>query len=481
MPSSVRITRPARQAKMKHCDWITRSMRKDTQEVPQEDDDVDRILRLPKDVIHRILKLMPTRDAARTSILSTKWRYIWAEHPNLVADKKFWIDMKAMRLFKEFSVDFAVDTINRMLFHHFGHINKFVLDISDMRSERHCDIDLWLSLLSRRGVKVLTLENSVSTPYILPSCVFSNSDLTNLSISNCILKTTKSLVSNSDLTKMNISGFIFKSKKYFTALNKLESLNLVNINLSSLVLVTPVLSSLTLNSCRGTRDFVISAPRLVSLTLTDNDDLVLSPFLTCSNVESAYISSVNKKLEHHGDSESINMMKLLSCWPKISKFLLDGSSLKYLTTGTVPKEFPCMLSLRRFVPFYINLNLDQIPWVLCVLQNSPVLHKFEIWFNKGVTNDLGLVNYLEEQNITNQRMEQLRVVKMKYFRASKAEVLFTKLLLRSAPSLEQMLVEEDDNLDPIERLRISKELMRLRRASTNAEIIFGPKLVPGKS
>ncbi|WMV53802.1 hypothetical protein MTR67_047187 [Solanum verrucosum] len=50
-------------------------------------DNEDRISYLPRNIIDHIFELLPVEDAARTSILSTKWRYIWATVPNLVLDK----------------------------------------------------------------------------------------------------------------------------------------------------------------------------------------------------------------------------------------------------------------------------------------------------------------------------------------------------------------------------------------------------------
>ncbi|KAJ0643533.1 putative F-box domain, leucine-rich repeat domain superfamily, F-box-like domain superfamily [Helianthus annuus] len=44
---------------------------------------VDRISTLPQPILESILSLLPTEEAARTSILSTEWRYKWTTIPNL--------------------------------------------------------------------------------------------------------------------------------------------------------------------------------------------------------------------------------------------------------------------------------------------------------------------------------------------------------------------------------------------------------------
>ncbi|KAL7149586.1 hypothetical protein ABFS83_05G051300 [Erythranthe nasuta] len=42
-----------------------------------------RISNLPKDILHRILYFHSQEDAARTSLLSKSWRYVWCTRPNL--------------------------------------------------------------------------------------------------------------------------------------------------------------------------------------------------------------------------------------------------------------------------------------------------------------------------------------------------------------------------------------------------------------
>ncbi|KAL0314754.1 UNVERIFIED_CONTAM: F-box/FBD/LRR-repeat protein [Sesamum angustifolium] len=50
--------------------------------------EVDRISNLPGHIIDKILSHLSLRDAVRTSILSTKWRYKWVTLPYLVFDNQ---------------------------------------------------------------------------------------------------------------------------------------------------------------------------------------------------------------------------------------------------------------------------------------------------------------------------------------------------------------------------------------------------------
>ncbi|KAM7506430.1 hypothetical protein LguiA_016883 [Lonicera macranthoides] len=49
----------------------------------------DRVSELSAELIYYILEQMRAEDVARTSVLSKKWRYIWASHPRLLLDKRF--------------------------------------------------------------------------------------------------------------------------------------------------------------------------------------------------------------------------------------------------------------------------------------------------------------------------------------------------------------------------------------------------------
>ena len=43
----------------------------------------DRLSSLHESILTRILSLLPTKDAVRTSVLSTKWIYLWTTLTNL--------------------------------------------------------------------------------------------------------------------------------------------------------------------------------------------------------------------------------------------------------------------------------------------------------------------------------------------------------------------------------------------------------------
>ena len=53
---------------------------------------VDRLIELPDDVLVSMLSPLSLREAATTSILSRRWRYVWAFTMSLDFDAKFFDD-----------------------------------------------------------------------------------------------------------------------------------------------------------------------------------------------------------------------------------------------------------------------------------------------------------------------------------------------------------------------------------------------------
>ncbi|XP_019159988.1 PREDICTED: F-box/FBD/LRR-repeat protein At1g13570-like [Ipomoea nil] len=182
----------------------------------------DVISNLPTDVLNCILDCLPARDAARTSILCRKWRYIWAGHPNLVLDPKNIVTVTKN--------DF-VGIGNRILLQHIGPILSFDVNLSDVHMSQYPNIDPWILYLSRNGLRALTVENSSYDLYALPSYVFLCQELTYLDLTNCIFKqpcgTIRSFQNLKELFMYQVAFKPEVSASIFAA-SKLEHLRLVN-------------------------------------------------------------------------------------------------------------------------------------------------------------------------------------------------------------------------------------------------------------
>ncbi|PSR88220.1 F-box/FBD/LRR-repeat protein [Actinidia chinensis var. chinensis] len=131
---------------------------------------------LPQSIIETILTKLPIRDAVRTSILSTKWRYKWANLTHIVFDEK----CGTLCNDKVPVEDNLVKIITRLLFLHDGPIHNFSLSSAYLPSSP--DIDQWLLFLSRKDIKELVLELGEGEWFRAPSCLFSCRKLTHLEL-----------------------------------------------------------------------------------------------------------------------------------------------------------------------------------------------------------------------------------------------------------------------------------------------------------
>lgn len=139
----------------------------------------DIISDMPQNIIDTILTKLPIRDAVRTSILSTKWRFQWSTMTQLVFDENC------------VPPPFTPEKLNNFmmpcLFLHQGPIHKFKLTTTFLVESP--GIDQCLRFLSRKNMKELDLcvdmeaLNLDESPLLsAPSPMFSCQQITSLTL-----------------------------------------------------------------------------------------------------------------------------------------------------------------------------------------------------------------------------------------------------------------------------------------------------------
>ncbi|CAH9131224.1 unnamed protein product [Cuscuta epithymum] len=113
----------------------------------------DIISNLHESLKQSILMCLPLKDAARTSVLSRKWKYSWTTLPHLKLDETLW---QGSSIGED---DYVSITFLKSLFHailcHKGPITKVTLSIPGMRI--YSEIDWLLFTLSKNDVEELVL------------------------------------------------------------------------------------------------------------------------------------------------------------------------------------------------------------------------------------------------------------------------------------------------------------------------------------
>ncbi|XP_016484067.1 F-box/FBD/LRR-repeat protein At1g13570-like isoform X2 [Nicotiana tabacum] len=272
-------------------------------------DKLDRLTDLPINVIHQIQDHMSIEDAAKMSVLSREWRYVWVSNPKLAFGAQF---------YKKRKLSTTTDVISTIVSQHHGVIKKFH---SIIHSSQHSVVDEWMLLLSGNGLTDLTLHNLTNSkaPYRLPSCVY-GVELERLVLWNCI----------------------FRPPCSFRGFHKLKRLNLKQVSfeldISTASLWMPNLERLNFMQCSGLRHLNIYAPELLLLTFygCGTDALKPGPFMDCVKLESAGVS-FQEEVSQNRQDKAVKLTNLLSSWPNISFLLLDRLLLLVLKWMGFPR------------------------------------------------------------------------------------------------------------------------------------------------
>lgn len=137
-------------------------------------DDVDRISRLPESILRNVVSRLPVKEAARTVVLSSRWRRIWYSVPIVFVDADL---LPPSRTAGAAEIAAAVsDALNC----HPGPFRCVHLTATPMHDHRE-QIAGWLHLLGSKGVSELCLVNNPKKMCLdlpLPTTIFECRNLT---------------------------------------------------------------------------------------------------------------------------------------------------------------------------------------------------------------------------------------------------------------------------------------------------------------
>lgn len=302
----------------------------------------DRLSNLPLDVLEQILSCLPIKDAVKTSVLSSNWRYKSAMLPHLVFDDRcissnvlfLSVDSSSsirtynslmlrplefddhMLRFDERCVSARkqaaiVKIVDHVLLSHIGPIHKFKL--SHHRLEATSDIDRWILHLSRNSIKEFILEIWTLRRYSIPSCLFSCRDIVHLELYHCLLKLPPKFKGFRSLKSMDF-----------------QLVHLSQDVLENMIVCCPLLEKLTLANCDGFTRFKIHAPNLQIFDLEgDYEDFILE---NTSNLAQVCIDLDVKQIDQRQilDSNSSNLLKFFADLPNIRRLKIQSCFLKVI-------------------------------------------------------------------------------------------------------------------------------------------------------
>lgn len=404
--------------------------------------ELDKISELPGHIMDQILSRLPIKDAVRTSILSRKWRYKWSSVPQLVFDDQC-----------TSTGGVPIQTIiDKVLLLHTGPIQKFMLSHQGMCASS--DIDHWILHLCRVSVNEIILDIWQGQYYKIPTSLFKCQDLIHLELYRCLVKIPST----------------------FEGFKILESLDLQVVELSpdeleALISRCPLLKRLTLRGLDGIKQINVEVGNLEWLEVEGAlQDVAFGVMNRLKSVKIDFSDNIGDKCGP-GDANSTNLHKLFQNLPKIETLEFENYSLKYLAIGNVPQTLPNELIHLKYLFSCIDFNsTEEILTVMCLIRSSPKLKHvdFRNRAKDQQTSTIGtMADFWEDHRAS--CLEQVQVISMDGFSGSEPELEFIKFLLTSSPNLQKMTIRPESTSGEGKLLR---ELLRSRRASTQAEVIF---------
>ncbi|XP_031121014.1 F-box/FBD/LRR-repeat protein At1g13570-like [Ipomoea triloba] len=354
----------------------------------------DFISELPVEVKERILECLPTRDAARTALLSRHWRDVWLQHERLTFDCEF------LQSLQDNGDRTLVNIINNILFFRAGPVKKFTLDINAAYgpSPQQFDFDKWCLFLSRNGVEELNifLYSYLEPDYQLPCCILS-------------CRTIKKLIVEGPFIDLPVNACGIFSNVTSLAFLNVEFKRSVNGIASSISI--PKLEKLALEHCDGIGEFEISPPKLEILSV----------------IGSIY--------------EFVHSRWLVPHFKAIKTLWLCGSSLECMRVSM----FPTAINLRvlKLYELKFGYHRKQLISSMQLLQKCPNLCELQILGDELGSEDDNEMNDLEDRNgrLFIQELHMLNTIKIEDFSDESAlGMLYMKTLLSKYPALERVVI-----------------------------------------
>ncbi|KAG2656115.1 hypothetical protein PVAP13_1KG057100 [Panicum virgatum] len=193
---------------------------------------------LPMDILHSMVSRLPIRQAAKTSILSSHWKYVWCWRTNLEFSFKSLVYKKGSGIpLSHISEYVFIQRVDAILRQHSGvGVEKLEIEFSPLHHEHAEHIDTWVKFAIASKTKQLILDFLVQRhgkePYTFPFQLF---DATN----------------GSHLQFMKLGSISLKQPaniKFFLNLKKLE---LVDVNITDEELIEKYIDEVIKLFCPG--------------------------------------------------------------------------------------------------------------------------------------------------------------------------------------------------------------------------------------
>ncbi|XP_058073172.1 F-box protein At4g09920-like isoform X1 [Magnolia sinica] len=404
----------------------------------------DRISKLPDDILHSILSMMPMKFIIRTSILSRRWRNLW---------KPIWAYATALDLGAEFASgqtpEEFVATVNRYLQLHKGkEVRIFRLPHIPCNP---LDAEKWVEFAVAKRVKKLDID--FCKPFKgsklckLPNSLFTCDSITHLKLSRCDFSPLLNFKGCPYLKTLHLSDVTVTDALFESMISNcplMEELILKHCHDLTHIKVSPPdlpLKSLIVEFCWDVDEIEIFAPNLRSFCFSG--DFIPMYFKNISSLVDVLLKGICME-DHYIGKDCITVLHHLE---HVKILTLFSGSLEYV--GLVEEYTPEDLPLRFHNLLELQLVLEWFGWsylpsIYSFFENClcPNLMMLFIYFPP--IDDPSQSDYQSEELLAEDTpdivFDNLKVTKMNGFTGLKDEMLLVKFFLENAIGLEHLVL-----------------------------------------
>ncbi|MCL7040512.1 hypothetical protein MKW94_000489 [Papaver nudicaule] len=410
--------------------------------------DQDRISALPESILHHILSFLDLKQAIKSSILSSKWRYVWTSLPFLCFDFGLFQTKNSMqpkaKLFEKFvdrvfQLRDTSSSIERLNLNCFEFVSPDIQNLSN-------SLYAWILIGLKRKIKELYLDVPFSPKdFKLPSNIFT-----------C-----------ESLTKLQLRGS--EKEPYCIFLGNLPNAFSCIVFRSSLVITSPKLKHLVIDShFVGTnkRDsrVKLNTPSLLSIRCKDYMSRDYCVETDLSVLVKAELDMGPREFDANGflvlddNSRSMyerRMMKLLRAFHNIQDLTLSVwfFEINPWDRSTVYPVYTTSMCNLRCLRLGTGLADRSLKMILNLLMNSLKIESLVIEINKAIFttppspywDELDLATRANYESLWETQgpyhqymMHQLKVVEIQGVQGRLNELVLLQFLLRQCTLLEKI-------------------------------------------
>ncbi|KAL7096349.1 hypothetical protein ACP275_10G074300 [Erythranthe tilingii] len=388
----------------------------------------DLISQLPNDILVDILSLLSLKEAARTSVLSSRWVNLWKHTPTLDFDDQTAFEKihKQIELLESEALKYVnwVDSVVKS--HRSPTLKEFAIRFSLDTTSKN-SISRWLEFAFSRQVQRLELDLGKYSSWPKYYC-FPN-ELKELSFKSLKELSFKSVHLSDGVIESFLNNCPLLERLVVRLTNKISNVQVCGPSLR--------LKHLEIVYCTGLKSLKVSVPNLTSLRVSRPEGLVLDcvPMLVDVSINCGDCDESVKSL----------LSTLSCCISQLEILSLVMYKRRYVYEEPVGLcKFTEMPKLKKLVINYSARGHENLVWLTALMRASPCLEEFGLnygWYKLARKNR-------EVKDPMRCPHHNLKVFKFSgyYGRSSDAELL--GYILENCVVLEKIIIDSSSARSP---------------------------------